>query len=276
MDIVKASGEREKFDKEKIYQSLKNAGATPRLAAEICQKVVRNITDGMSSQEVFGQILLFLQKQNSILAARYNLKNAIMELGPAGFTFEQFVADILQEYGYATRVGQKVEGSCAGKECVVHEVDVVAQKGKENFMVECKYHNQRGLQSDLKVALYTYARFLDIKTAYSFFGAWLITNTKCTTQATIFAKCKGLKIISWRYPEKEGLNDLIEEKALYPITILPSLSDFAKEKLYREKIVLAKDLLKYTHNDLSDGFGIDPRLAKKLREELNGLFSVEV
>jgi Holliday junction resolvase len=274
--IIKASGEKEKFEKEKIFQSLKSAGASQKSAAEVCQEVAKDTKPGMNTDDIFKQVLICLQKENPILAARYNLKMAIMKLGPTGFPFEKFIAGILQEYGYKTKTGEQVRGHC-----VSHEVDVIAEKGKEHFMVECKYHNNRGLKSDVKVALYTYARFLDIKKAweklpghqYLFHQAWLVTNTKCTSQALRFAKCQGLKIISWHYPKGESLNELIENKGLYPITILPSLSEFAEKKLAQNNIILAKDLLKYSQDDLNNTFGIHSDLAKKLREEINGLYS---
>ncbi len=271
MDIIKASGEKEKFSEEKLYQSLKRAGAEPELAERVCRGVSECVQPETTTEEIFKQTFNRLQKENRILAERYNLKRAIMELGPTGFPFEKYIARILEEYGYATKTGEQIRGHC-----VSHEVDVIAQKEGEHFMVECKYHNKRGLKTDLKVALYTYARFLDIKKVwekmpgheYFFHQAWLVTNTKCTSQAISFAQCQGLKVISWHYPEQGCLNDLIENKGLYPITILPSLSNLAKERLSQQRIVLAKDLLKYSENDLIKMLDIPFKEAKKLQEEV--------
>lgn len=274
MDIIKASGEKQKFSKEKLYNSLKRAGAKPALAEKISQEVTKGIHPGTGTEKILDQAFRCLRKENPILAARYNLKRAIMELGPTGFPFERYIAAILREYGYAVKIGKIVKGYC-----VNHEVDVIARKEKKHFMVECKYHNSRGVRSDLKVAMYTYARFLDVKKAWekmpgheSFFHqAWLITNTKCTSQAIRYARCVGLKVVSWRYPKNESLEYLIEKKGLYPITILPSLTRYAKERLAQKRIILAKDLLKYSVNDLVRFFGIKPNIAKNLREETKEL-----
>lgn len=274
MDIIKASGEKQKFNKRKIYQSLKRAGAKPDLAEKVSQEVARNVRPGMGTEKILDQTFRCLQKENPILAAKYNLKRAIMELGPTGFPFERYVAEILKEYGYAVKVGRIVKGYC-----ISHEVDVIARKEKKHFMVECKYHNSRGARSDIKVALYVFARFLDVKKAWKrikghekmFHQAWLVTNTRCTSQAVRYAKCVGLRIISWRYPRNKSLERLIEEKGLYPITILPSLTRYAKERLAEKRIILAKDLLKYSVNDLVRSFGIKPKVAKKLREETKEL-----
>jgi Holliday junction resolvase len=277
--VIKASGEKEKFDKEKIYQSLKKAGAPSQLASEICKEVSSEIREGMKTEEIFQKTLSCLQRKNSILASRYNLKRAIMQLGPTGFPFERFVARILQEYGYQTKVGQKVPGYC-----VIHEVDVIAKKEKKHFMIECKYHNYGGIKSDLKVALYTFARFLDLKKGleksklhnkFFFHQAWLMTNTKFTTEAIRFAQCQGLKMTGWHYPKKESLNDLIERKKLYPINILPSFSNSLTKKFFqlRPDLILTKDLLGYEAVDLVKTFRINFPEAQKIYQEIHFLHS---
>lgn len=274
MDIIKASGEKEKFSKEKLYKSLKRAGVQPKLAERVCRDVTKSVRPGMNTEGILNQTFRCLKKENPILAARYNLKRAIMELGPTGFPFEKYVAEILKEYGYLTKVGKIVKGYC-----VNHEVDVIARKENKHFMIECKYHNSRGVKSDVKVAMYTYARFLDIKKQWEklpghqnfFHQGWLVTNTKCTSQAIQYARCAGLKIISWRYPKDESLEYLIENKGLYPITILPSLTRYAKERLAQKRIMLAKDLLKYSANDLVRLTGLQSNIVQKLREEAQEL-----
>ena len=276
MDIIKASGEKEKFNKEKLYGSLKRAGAQSGLAEEICKEMAKAVHPGVSTEEILNQTLRCLKKENPILAARYNLKRAIMELGPTGFPFERYVAEILKEYGYTTQVGRMVRGYC-----VEHEVDVIAQKEEKHFMVECKYHNSGGVKSDVKVTLYTYARFLDIKKQWEklpghrnfFHQAWLVTNTKCTGQALQYAKCAGLKIISWRYPKNESLEYLIENKGLYPITLLPSLTRYAKEKLAQTEVILTKSLLEYSVDDLVKLTGLQPNIAEKLQKEAKELYA---
>lgn len=64
-----------------------------------------------------------------------------MELGPSGFPFEKFISEILKFQGFAVQVGVIVEGHC-----VKHEIDVVAEKGEEHFMIECKFHNTQGIK----------------------------------------------------------------------------------------------------------------------------------
>lgn len=275
VDIIKASGEREPFSPNKLRRSLKRAGASPDSIEKVVAEITRELKDGMKTSRIYRQAFGLLRKFERPAAGRYSLKKAIMELGPTGFPFEKYIAEILKEYGYTTEVGRQIKGAC-----VTHEVDVIAHKGKKHFMIECKYHNSRGIRSDVKVALYTYARFLDLKKQWEnlpghqnfFYQGWLVTNTKCTSQAIRYARCVGLKIMSWRYPKKESLEYLIEKKGLYPITILPLLPRYAKERLAQKRIMLAKDLLKYSTNDLVRIVGLRSNIVRKLQEETKELY----
>lgn len=80
-------------------------------------------------------------------------------------------------------------------------------------MVECKYHNMPGKRSDLKVVMYTYARFLDVK-HLGFEQPWLVTNTKCTSEVKKYAQCMGIRVISWRYPHDECMEKMLMQKPL--------------------------------------------------------------
>ena len=81
-----------------------------------------------------------------------------MELGPTGFPFERFIGEILKTQGYTVSLGQTLEGACAP-----HEIDVIAEKGKELMIVEAKFHNELKIKSDLRVALYVKARYDDLE-----------------------------------------------------------------------------------------------------------------
>lgn len=240
--IIKSSGEKERFSERKLKTSLLRAGTTPRIAKDTSSFVSGGVFEGMSSDDIYRRALRYMISHDAPAAVKYSLKKAIFRLGPAGYVFEQYIARILQEDGYTTEVGVIVEGTC-----VSYEMDVVATKGNKRLFIECKYHNHAGIKSDLKVALYVQARYEDIirargrKDTFSNEG-WIVTNTKCTSQAIAYAECIGLSIFAWRYPHDGGLEDMIESKHLYPITILPSLSLYALEKLSQEGMLLASDM----------------------------------
>jgi hypothetical protein len=260
MYVTKASGEKEEFDIEKVRRTCLRAGASEKLASKIAEEVERNVYDGITTEEILHLTLKLLEEEPGA-ATRYDLKRAIMSLGPAGFPFENFMAEVLRNYGYKTKVGEIVKGKC-----ISHEVDIVAEKENKRYLIECKYHNASGIHTDLKVIMYSYARFLDLDE--NFDQAWLICNTKCSRDARKYAKCVGLKITSWGYPGKESLEKMIERKKLYPVTILRSVTGFTKDRLFKAKIMLAKDLLNYRVEDLKRMTGLPENTLDKIRKEV--------
>lgn len=195
---------------------------------------------------------------------KYDLKGAIMDLGPTGFPFEKFASKVLQNYGYETSVGKELEGKC-----VTQEVDVSARKGSENFLVECKFHNDAGIITGLKVMMYTRARFLDLKEKFN--RVWLICNTKISGSAKKYAECTGVKVTSWNYPEENNLKKLIERKKLYPVTILKSVDSSIAKKLFEADIVLTKSLIKQDLKKLEEKKGFSKDLLDRIKKDAKEL-----
>ncbi|GAI34318.1 unnamed protein product, partial [marine sediment metagenome] len=198
--IIKADGKKEQYDEEKISSSFIKAGASPEITTAATKTINKKVKDNMSTDEIYHRALSHLRVLEPRVALKYSLKRAIMDMGPEGFVFEKYIAKILREYGFITEVGQIINGYC-----VNHEVDVVAKKESQVCMIECKYHNSRGTKSDIKTALYIHSRFLDIEKAYrekdnnnnTRLEAWLVTNTKCTSDAIKYTGCVNLKILAW-------------------------------------------------------------------------------
>lgn len=263
MWIVKASGETEKFDPEKIKRTCLKAGASENLAERIAKEVKKRSYNGISTKQILQITLSILNKEKPYVAARYDLKGAMFRLGPAGFVFEHFIGEILKEYGYKTKIHNILRGNC-----VSHEVDVVASKENKNYMIECKYHNLSGIYTGLKEVLYTYARFLDLSDGakqglcQNFNQAWLICNTKFSEDTIQYADCKGVKLTGWNYPKDNSLDDLIEKKKLYPITMIRSLDADSLDKLASSDFVLVLDLIR---NPLKEINSITKIPLKKLK-----------
>lgn len=242
--ITKSSGETEPFSRQKLLNSLQKAGAQRYLAEDIAKKIEWRLQEGMSTKEIYKRAFSLLGKVKKPLAARFSLKQAIFQFGPEGYPFEKFVGKILERQGYKVQVGQIIKGRC-----VQHEVDVIAEKENEHFLVECKFHNRQGLKSDVKVVLYVKARFEDIQDELiqrghkEFHEAWLVTNTKFTKDAVQYAGCTGINIIGWGYPEGRSLQDLIENTGLHPLTCLPSLPSTSKRRLLQKGIVLCQEII---------------------------------
>jgi len=98
--VTKVSGEREIFSREKLKRTCLRAGASKSLAEKIVKQVQKKIYDGISTKKILKLTLVLLEKQKPHIAAKYDLKGAIMRLGPAGYAFEKLMAEILSEYGY--------------------------------------------------------------------------------------------------------------------------------------------------------------------------------
>jgi hypothetical protein len=272
MQVVKASGEFEKFDSRKIKRTCIKSGCSEELAEEIAKEVQRKAYEGMTTREVLRITLSLLNKRKPYAAIRYDLKGAIFRLGPAGFVFEELVGEILKEYGYGVKVHCVVKGMC-----VSHEIDVIASKDGSNYMIECKYHNIPGIYTGLKESLYTYARLLDLKDNFKnggsndFSQAWLVCNTKFSDDAIKYASCKGMRLIGWNYPEGQGLEYMIESKRLYPITMLRDLDQDTLAKMSSASFILALDMLRVPISEINRITKVPLKKLKALYEEAKEL-----
>lgn len=259
MHVTKASGDSEKFDANKIYNSILTTGASKKLALETVKLVKSKHYNGITTKEILNIILQNLKKEPGI-SQRYDLKKAIMSLGPSGFPFEEYIARILNHYDYETKINNYIKGKR-----ITHEIDIIAKKQNIKYMIECKYHNELGTHTKLHVAMYTYARFLDVN---KFDIPWLVTNTKCVDEAIKYAKGVNLKITSWNYPKINSLRELIVKKDLYPITSISCVDDNIKEKLLSNDLVLAKDLMHLTNKELILKTGLNEMQINKIRKEV--------
>ena len=206
--ILKASGLPEDFDMRKLANSLVRSGTPAEVAEDIAEEVSKKIVPFARTRDIYRLAKKLLRQYNLAAGMRYSLKKAIAALGPTGYPFEKYFARVLKSHGYSAEVNRIINGYC-----VQHEVDILAKNNSGHFVIECKYHSNGGKPTDVKVALYVHSRFNDIKKACELnpehspdvHQGWLVTNTRCTTDAIKYAECVGLRIISWRYPETGSL-----------------------------------------------------------------------
>ncbi|MFA9389420.1 MAG: restriction endonuclease [Prolixibacteraceae bacterium] len=276
--IKKSSGESEAFSVSKLINSLRKAGAEEEIIKKVSADIQLWIYDGVTTQKIYKRAFSLLKKQSfHPVASRYKLKEALMELGPTGYPFEHFIAKVMETMGYSTEVGQVLQGKC-----VTHEVDVVATKGLEQCFVECKYGLSDDKNVNVKVPLYIRSRVNDIIDhrkqnkdfeGYIFHG-WLVTNTRFTSDATDFGNCSGLHLLSWDYPQGNGLKDIIDREKIYPITVLHQLSPEQIQHLLEKGIVICRQLL--DDPNLLKSFDLKLVKYKSIIKELNELVSNNV
>lgn len=237
--VIKASGEKEEFNAKKFRRSLLRAGASEQDIDKLIKDVQVN-KELETTHDIYKYAFNYLSRIKTSLASRYNIKNAMFQLGPSGYPFEQFLAKLFEALGYRTVTDRKLLGKC-----VMHEVDVVLEKNKSFYIVESKFHNAHGIKSDVKITLYVQARFLDINadSHKEFYKAWAVTNTRFTTDAIQYANCVGMNIMDWSYPKENSLSYLIDKFGLHPITTLASLSSKQKKDLINKNIILCKQII---------------------------------
>lgn len=243
--ITKADGTTEFFKIEKLRRSLRRSGATPAEVNSIVDTIASELYEGIQTQEIYRRAFALLREREVPVAARYSLRRALFGLGPSGFPFERFLARLFTAEGYNTKTGIILQGKCAP-----HEIDVAAYKDNHSFVGEAKFHARPGIKTDLQVAMYSYARLLDLKGRQicqedicSIKEFWLITNTKFTKTAEDYANCVGVPLLSWDYPRHNNLHDRIQRSKVYPITVMQNLTPSQIATLLSYDIVICKDII---------------------------------
>ncbi|MDD1772194.1 MAG: restriction endonuclease [Methanomassiliicoccales archaeon] len=234
MRVIKRSGEAEEFDPEKAIYALLKVGATRSEAECILQRVMPELYDGITTEELYRRIRAQLPTGK---AQQFSLKKALMLMGPDGHSFETFMARVFREMGYHTDVRLTLNGRC-----VTHEVDVVITKGDYRASVECKFHNALGIKSGIQEALYSWGRYLDIRDVNDLDSVWLVTNTKFSSDVVKYANCVGMNLIGWRYPDDGSLEQLISRNNIYPITVL-NIKRGEQRTLLNHDFVVCRDIL---------------------------------
>lgn len=273
--IIKASGEKAPFQIEKLISSLKRAGANEMIIRQIVQNIESVVHDGMTTKKIYQMAFKMLKGKSRVSASKYKLKKALMELGPTGFPFEKLVGKIMEQEGFETKVGVIVQGNC-----VQHEVDVIALKDNNHYMIECKYHSDQGRFCNVKIPLYIHSRFLDVEKQWErqkgheskLHKGGVYTNTRFTTDAIQYGKCVGLLMTSWDYPRGNGLKDRIDKSGLHPLTALTTLTKAEKTKLLDKGIVLCKEL--HESPNLLEQIGVPKPRHKNILEDSEKLCTV--
>lgn len=268
--VIKGNGDREKFSEEKILRTIRRVGVPVNLQEQAVSHIKDSLYQDIPTSEVYSHLSEFLNEENlEVPALKLNLKKAIFDLGPTGFPFEKYVGKIFESKGYAVEVGTTLDGNC-----VTHEIDVLIEKDGKRFAVEAKFHNQPGTRTDIQVALYTHARYLDIKEKNNISNVWIFTNTKLTRDAVDYCRCKGIHAVGWNYPGEENLQDSVERPNLYPITILTTLPAHTKHRMVENGIVLVTDLLETPKDMLEDKFLLQKNDIEKARSEARKLCGI--
>ncbi|MFT5359624.1 MAG: hypothetical protein ACI88L_000082 [Candidatus Paceibacteria bacterium] len=270
MHIIKSTGEEEEFSESKLCSSMVAVGAPKDLALRVCDLVERDIKPSSNTNHIFRKALSHLVKKDIDIAVRYSLRRGLERLGPSGFLFEQYIEALFQAHGYKTKRNQVVQG-----ECTDHEIDVELYEKNKRTLIEVKYRNEPGTKTHIDTVMYADARRADIEKAENKKGLgqqyemWLVTNTRFTKKAIEYAECKNkLKLLGWNYPESKSLESMIMEKAVYPVTVLPYITNSILKQFAEAEIILIEDLMLFTEDSLEKKFNIDRKRAKGIMKRV--------
>ena len=257
--VIKADGRREEFRPEKIERTCLRAGVSRKQAREISKEIEKLVYDGITTRRIYQMVLKKLERIEEISkpAYYYRLRKAMAEIDAE--SFEKFVKELLACHGFECEWNKIIPGAS-----VEHQVDVVAKKGSDLFLVECKRHVNPHRYCGLGVVLQVEARLEDIKDGYKrsinkydFTKAWIVTNTKFSEHAKRYAKAKGILLTGWSYPRRrrKSLELMIEEKRLFPTTILKASSP-VKKRLLKNGYITLFDILISPEGRLEKAMGI--------------------
>ncbi len=272
MKIVKHSGNIVDFNPSKLRQSLLKSGASNQQVGTILNAIEGEIYEGISTKQIYKMAFNLLKKTSNSHAARYNLKEAIRLLGPAGFFFEKYIARLFSAEKYQTLTNFILQGNC-----VSHEIDVLIKKDSEIAMVECKFHMGKDAHSDVKIPMYILSRFNDLKekrhTIYTrndiVSKCWIVSNNRFTSDAIAFGKCSKLNLLCWDYPENNNLKTKNDRNHLYPVTCLTTLSLAEKDKLLVMDVILVKEII--NNSECLERIGLSPNRIKNVLKEVSEL-----
>jgi hypothetical protein len=276
--VVKFNGEKEPFSFSKVYRSATRVGASKKLAREIAKTVTREAYQGIKTAEIFKKVKTLLKKESKKVSLKFSLKNAMRKLGPTGFPFEKYIAEIFSKNNFRIKLNQNIKGFCCK-----YEIDFLAEKEDLLYIAECKYKNLFNGKVHSNVVLANYARFLDIKKENFLKNRksknlkiknLIATNSKFTSKSLEYSKCVGIELLGWNYPAKMGLEKIIDENGFYPITILPSLSSRNAAIFASKKMMFAQDVLEINVSSFARATGISKKVLEKLKEEAKILKNV--
>ena len=242
--IMKSHGQLEPFDEKKVRTSIARTCDDKKVVDQVLDVIKKKLKPKMRTSDIYKLVNIELDKLKPWAAARYNLRDAIIKMGPTGFHFEKYVASILNAYGYDAITPDTYQGAC-----ISHEVDVTAKKEGRTAFIEAKFrHDYRGTVN-IKDTMSTWTRFLDlvdgskVELCPHFDEAWIVTNARFTDQSLKYGHCKNMVLIGWNHPRERTFAQMVDLNALYPVTLIKDLNKPELEALASENIMLCRDII---------------------------------
>ncbi|MFX1576195.1 MAG: ATP cone domain-containing protein [Promethearchaeota archaeon] len=268
--VIKWDGRSEDFDPMKIVRTLTRMGAPQAVAEEIAEDLEDRVEEGMTTKEIYDMAVTELETHSEVVEFRRDLRDGLARIG-GGFIFEDYIRLLLGEYGYKVSGNVVIQGAC-----VDHEVDSIAERDGEVIYVEMKHHSVLERYTPFEVTLAAKAKWDDLQAGCEqglndcpFDRVLIVTNTRLTQHARHYAECVGIEHFGWNTPRGRGIDWFIENKKLYPVTILRTVTDEERDELYKNRILTLNQLMKTDPKSV----GLSETRVKELIAETQRVFS---
>lgn len=93
-----------------------------------------------------------------------------------------------------------------------------------------------------------------------------MTNGEFSDRARQYGRCKGLRLIGWKYPAGGGLAPMIDSTGLYPVTVLDGLTNAEFGALSHADIMLCRDMVRHESSELAHRTGLSQSRVEELIE----------
>lgn len=270
--VIKADGSKQPFNRNKVEQTCKNMGVKDKDAEEIATIIEKKIHDGTETNKILKMIRREIVERYPALKYKRDLRGALAYLRPKP-DFERYIQKLLTEYNFKINPNQIIRGRC-----VENEIDAIAQKDDEIYLVEIKHHRNYHQRTGLDEARIAWAVMEDITEGYKLGvnnikvdNTIIICNTKFSNHAKQYAECRGIKYMSWNSPQNQNLKKLIEKKELYPITYLETLRKEEIERITRTGIVFLKEITIWNIKRIQQKTGIREERLKEIQREAKAI-----
>jgi Holliday junction resolvase-like predicted endonuclease len=243
-------------------------GVTREVAEIVASRLEQKVYDGIESKRILSLIFRQLRRYSNATKHHIDLRKALAMMNPKP-DFEQYVRFLLEKQGYKVTPNTVVRGKC-----VEHEIDAIATKDGKTYIVEVKHHSNHHTLSGLDVDRISRATFEDITEGFklglnslNLEKALIVCNAKLSEHAKRYAECRGISHIGWRYPPDRGIERMIEENKLYPITYLKNLDSASIRKLTGAGVLLLRQLAESDLQTLAEKTGISTKRIQAIQEQ---------
>ena len=266
--VTKADGSKQWFDRAKIVKTCLRMGADRQTAYDVAEKVEKRLYNGISTAKILQLIFYFMRKYKPDISHLFDLRKGL-SLMSSKPEFEKYVQILLARNGFEVTQNQILNGKC-----VEHEVDAIARKNGITYFVEAKHHSSYHTSTGLDESRIARAVLEDVTEGFAFGTtnlkidrAMIVTNTRYSEHAIRYGRCRNILQIGWNSPANLGLQSMIEEKNLYPLSCLRSLRGEDRMKLVNSGIVLMKQMNEEDTANLSRKTGLPKQILDKIKEQ---------